>query len=212
MNRPKIKVCGLKTNAPAVIGLEPNYVGFIFFKGSSRYFEGLPPEVAAGIGKVGVFVNHDLEQILAKVEQFQLDVVQLHGEESNRFAADLRGILIEQGMESTKIWKAFGVDADFDFSRIQAYTSSIDAVLLDTKGILRGGNGIPFDWNLLKDYQSDLPIVLSGGIGPESVPEIKQLLKSDLPIEVIDINSRFEIEPGFKNIQHIKNFIDELSR
>ena len=212
MRKVKIKVCGLKTNAPAVISLQPDYVGFIFFRGSSRYYEGLPPEVPDTVKKVGVFVNHTEEQILAKAKQFGLDVIQLHGEESSRQSAQIRAALNDQGFGQTKIWKAFGVDQDFDFDRISPYLDSIDAALLDTKGILRGGNGIPFDWSLLRKFDLELPIVLSGGIGPESVADIKKILATDLPIDLIDINSRFEIEPGFKNIQHIKNFRDELSR
>jgi len=209
--KPLIKVCGLKSNAPAVIALQPDYIGFIFFKGSARYYEGLPPEVPSAIKKVGVFVNHSTAEVLEKLDQFGLAVIQLHGDESVGYCQELRSALTRQEHKETQIWKAFGVGPAFDFTRIEAYLKNIDGVLLDTKGALRGGNGVPFDWELLNRYTANKPIILSGGIGPESIAAIEQVLKSGLPLEIIDINSRFEIEPGFKNIQSIKIFIDELS-
>ena len=211
MNRPKIKICGLKDNAPAVIELQPDYVGFIFYKGSSRYYDGLPPDVPEQITQVGVFVNHTLQEVLSKVKQFGLGVVQLHGEETDRLCRDLKDQL-DKDPARPLIWKAFGVGPQFDFDRIASFQPHIDAILLDTKGELRGGNGVPFNWELLEHYTLKTPIVLSGGIGPESAPDIKAILQTDLPIEIIDINSRFEIEPGFKNILHIKTFMHELSR
>lgn len=210
--RPDIKICGLGVNAPAVIGLRPDYVGFIFYKGSKRYFDGLPPDVPNGVKKVGVFVNPRKEEVLDKVRLFGLDVIQLHGEETASYCQEVQASLQGDGSQAPEIWKAFGVGPGFEFARLQPYLKTVDKFLLDTKGKERGGNGIRFDWTLLEGYPFELPIVLSGGIGPESVEDLKTLQQTDLPIAVIDINSRFELEPGFKNIQTLNTFIDELSR
>jgi phosphoribosylanthranilate isomerase len=106
-----------------------------------------------------------------------------------------------------KIIKAFSVDENFDFGSLTEYEAVCDYFLFDTKGKNPGGNGQVFDWRLLKNYLGDKPVFLSGGIGPESVRLINEL---DLPIFAIDINSRFETEPGIKNASAIARFKNEL--
>ena len=89
---------------------------------------------------------------------------------------------------------------------MKEYESVCDYFLFDTKGKLPGGNGTVFDWKVLEKYPSTKPFFLSGGIGIEEIAPVKQLLKTNLPIHAIDINSKFEIEPGLKNKQLLEEF------
>ena len=80
--------------------------------------------------------------------------------------------------------------------------------MFDTRGAAPGGNGKTFDWKLLNAYRSELPIVISGGIGLEELPAVKELLQSSLPIMAIDVNSKFESEPGLKKIDELKTLMN----
>ena len=102
--------------------------------------------------------------------------------------------------------------AGFDFKTLQPFEDVCDYFLFDTKGKLPGGNGYTFDWNVLKNYPSTTPFFLSGGIGIDEVDAVKQILKTDLPIYAIDINSKFETEPGVKNIKLLEQFDVLLNR
>jgi len=206
----KLKICGMKyhDNILEVSQLLPDYMGFIFWEKSSRFFDGELPELPQSIQKVGVFVDASLEEILSKIENYDLNVVQLHGNETVAFCESLKN-------KKVKIIKVFSVNDDFDFSILEPFETFCDYFLFDTKGKLPGGNGIVFDWKVLEKYPSTKPFFLSGGISIEEIASVKQLLKTDLPIHAIDINSKFEIEPGLKNIQLLKDFkinINELSR
>ena len=86
----------------------------------------------------------------------------------------------------------------------------MDKFLFDTKGKDKGGNGYTFNWKILKNYPSKKPFILSGGIGLEEIAELKEFLKTDLPIHAIDVNSKFEMEPGLKNIEALKKIKNEL--
>lgn len=193
----KLKICGMKypDNIQEVVKLQPDYLGFIFYEKSSRFFDGTIPEIPKSIQKVGVFVNAHLDEVLDKVTQYDLQIVQLHGNESREFCDLLKHI-------NVTVIKVFSVDDDFDFEEIRPFESVCDYFLFDTKGPLQGGNGIPFNWQILKYYPSQKPFFLSGGIG---LTEIKEIKKLNLPICAIDVNSKFEIEPGLKNIELLKN-------
>jgi len=193
----KLKICGMKypENIDAVAQLLPDYMGFIFYDKSARYFENELPEIPESIVKVGVFVNASLDEILYKIRQYNLQTVQLHGNESPDFCALLRCINVE-------IIKVFSIDDSFDFDVISAYENVCDYFLFDTKGEKPGGNGQTFNWQLLENYASKKPIFLSGGIGLTEIQKIKEL---KLPIHAIDINSKFETEPGVKNIELLKH-------
>ncbi len=195
----KIKICGMKysENIVEVASLQPDFLGFIFYEKSKRYFDGIIPNLPKSIKKVGVFVNENIDVILKKVSQHQLNFVQLHGNESPNFCAELHD-------KNIKIIKAFAVDDDFDFEQLIDYEVSCVYFLFDTKGKNPGGNGIVFNWDILNKYKSKKPLFLSGGIGEE---EIKIINETTLPIFAIDINSKFEIEPGFKNIEKLKKII-----
>ena len=197
----KLKICGMKypDNILEVSQLLPDYMGFIFWKKSSRFFDSEIPNLPKSIQKVGVFVNDTLEEIITKIKKYDLNLIQLHGNESVAFCESLKD-------EKVKIIKVFSGNDDFDFSILEPVETVCDYFLFDTKGKLPGGNGIVFDWKVLEKYPSTKPFFLSGGIGIDEIQSIQELLKTDLPIHAIDINSKFEIEPGLKNIQLLKDF------
>lgn len=199
----KLKICGMKypSNIMETAQLQPDYLGFIFYEKSPRFFYGGLPEIAKSIQKVGVFVNAAAEEILAKVKQYDLQLVQLHGNESPEFCYLLKH-------NNITIIKAFSVDDAFNCNEIQPYESTCDYFLFDTKGKNPGGNGTAFNWQLLQNYPSQKPFFLSGGIGLDDIEKIKKL---HLPIHAIDVNSKFEIRPGLKNTQQLILLQNELS-
>lgn len=201
----KVKVCGLKytINVQEICDLSQDYAGFIFVAASPRNVSYSPALMLAmnklKCKKVGVFVNAPTYFIKAKAELFDLDVVQLHGDESSN--------QIEALAKDYEVIKAFSVDDNFDFN-LEAYESA-DYFLFDTKGRKRGGNGTKFNWDILQYYKGKTPFFLSGGINPEDAEEI---LKIDHPkFAGIDVNSGFEIEPGLKNVNGLKAFMKVLN-
>jgi phosphoribosylanthranilate isomerase len=204
----KLKICGMKypENILEVGSLLPDYMGFIFWQKSARYFDREIPELPKSIKKTGVFVNESISVIEEKVTKYDLQAVQLHGHESVEFCSELK----TKFGNSIEIIKVFSADENFDFSVLKPYESVCDYFLFDTKGKLPGGNGTTFDWKILEYYPSTKPFFLSGGIGVAELDSIKEILKTNLPIYAIDINSKFEIEPGLKNIERLKNLKIEI--
>lgn len=199
----KLKICGMKypDNILDVSMLEPDFLGFIFWKKSPRYFDGVIPELSKSIQKVGVFVDSSLEEIIAIVNKYDLDFVQLHGKESTKFCNELKS-------KGVKIIKAFSIDLEFDFNILYDYESSCDHFLFDTKGKLPGGNGTTFDWNILNQYKLNKPFFLSGGIGLEEIASINEFQKQAISRNciAIDVNSKFESKPGLKMEKKLYNF------
>jgi len=208
-----LKICGMKypDNILEVAALLPEYMGFIFWEKSARYFEGPLPELPKSIKKVGVFVNEKSDSILDKVTQYDLQAVQLHGQESVAFCLELKNKL----GTSVEIIKVFSADETFDFSLLKPYELVCDFFLFDTKGKLPGGNGTTFDWTILQKYPSSKPFFLSGGIGIDEIAAVNEILNTHLPLYAIDVNSKFEIEPGLKNLNLVRTIrvrtIRELS-
>ncbi len=186
-------------NIQQVATLQPDYLGFIFYEKSKRNFEGIIPEIPKGIKKTGIFVNEYLEILVSLAEEYQLEALQLHGDESIDYMKEVKKYL-----PAVEIIKVFGIRDSFDFSTLTLYEFVIDYFLFDTKGKERGGNGITFDWTILKNYQSTKPFFLSGGIGLNEIQKVKEILKTDLPIYAIDVNSKFETEPGLKSVEKLK--------
>ena len=208
MKEVKLKVCGMKylENIHDISTLEPDYLGFIFWKKSARNFHLKElPKLDASIKKVGVFVNATLVELQEKAREFELNAVQLHGNESVDFCKSVKKLNIET-------IKAFSVDNDFDFSQLKAYENAVDYFLFDTKGKLPGGNGTTFDWHLLENYTLEKPFFLSGGIGLSETTKIKDFLQSKEAQHcyAIDVNSRFELEPGLKNKIELEKFKKSL--
>ena len=203
----KLKVCGMKykDNIEAVASLQPDYLGFICYDKSSRYFDDAIPVLPSSIKKVGVFVDEKVEVITNQIEKHQLDALQLHGHESPEVCKLLKAT-------NKELIKVFSIKNEFDFSVLKQYEDVVDYFLFDTKGKLPGGNGYTFNWNVLKNYPSTKPYFLSGGIGLEEIEKIKEFKKSPASkyCYAIDVNSRFEIEPGLKDIIRLKQFKNEL--
>jgi len=183
--------------------LEPDFMGMIFYEKSSRNVgESL---VAADIKelshpkKIGVFVNADKDFMLQKVEDFGLDYLQLHGQESVEMCEDLK----ESGVG---IIKVFSVGNGFDFDILTEYEPFVDFFLFDTKGKHPGGNGVVFNWEILDQYPSSIPFFLSGGISLENAGAIPNHPK----LYAIDVNSKFEISPGLKNIKQLTDLKKQL--
>lgn len=203
----KLKVCGMKypDNIRKLSELKPDFIGFIFYDKSKRFIgDGLDVSklnIDKLIEKVGVFVNASIDYILEKLKKYSLDLVQLHGNESPEFCKELQ-------QQSIKISKAFQVDENFDFSELASYYDVCDYFLFDTKTKLYGGSGKKFNWQVLEKYDNKKPFFLSGGIALDDIAEIKKL--KNLNIYAIDINSKFEIEPGLKDIEKIKQFKEGL--
>ena len=184
-----------------VAALQPDYLGFIFHEPSPRYFENTIPKISKSIKKVGVFVDEKIEFISRQLEKHQLSVVQLHGHETPETCRLLKSAGVE-------VIKVFSIKDEFDFSVLEPYEEVCDYFLFDTKGKLPGGNGYTFNWNALKDYPSTKPYFLSGGIGLDEIEKIKEFKNSEVSefCFAIDVNSKFEIEPGLKNIEQVKEF------
>lgn len=192
-------------NIKDVASLQPDYLGFIFHEPSPRHFEDIIPEIPNSIKKVGVFVDEKIEFIARQIENYQLNTVQLHGHESVEMCRILKASNIE-------VIKVFSIKDQFDFSVLEPYEEVCDYFLFDTKGKLPGGNGYAFDWSVLNAYPSTKPFFLSGGIGLSEIKNIKEFQNSNASkyCFAIDVNSKFEIEPGLKNSEELKVFINKL--
>lgn len=193
-------------NIKSVATLGPDYLGFIFYGKSKRNFEGHIPDLAHTIKKVGVFVNATILDINSRIIEHNLDAVQLHGDESPAYCLTLR----QDNAFGLEIIKAFSMSEDFDFKTLEPYETACDYFLFDTKGKERGGNGTLFDWKLLKDYKLDKPFFLSGGIGPDEADQVAEFLKTPMATYcyALDVNSKFETEPGMKKVLELKKFIE----
>jgi len=208
----KTKICGMKypDNILEAGALLPDYMGFIFWEKSARYFDGVIPNLPQSIKKVGVFVNETVENIIDKVQKHDLQAVQLHGKESVEFCLNLKAQLKNLKQVQIEIIKVFSVADDFDFSVLEPFENVCDYFLFDTKGKLPGGNGTTFDWKVLENYPSSKPFFLSGGIGIDEIDAVNEIIKTNLPVYAIDVNSKFEIEPGLKNVQLCKNALQRI--
>lgn len=203
----QIKVCGMRDpqNLEQVCALAPDYVGFIFYPRSKR-FVGTSPDAALfeipgpAIKKVGVFVNEEVSLVRKAIEVYGLDVVQLHGGESADYCRTLEG--------ETMVVKA--LDPDEQRFGIEKYRGVVDCLLFDSAGEGYGGTGQKFDWKVLEHLNVPVPFLLSGGIGPGDAAALRTIdLKG---LMGIDINSRFELSPGRKDIEQLKEFIIEIRK
>lgn len=185
-----------------------NYIGFIFYPPSPRYVgdefstevSGLVPQ---NIEKVGVFVNENINSLLRQAEKHQLQNIQLHGSETPDYCLSIK----EHGYT---VIKAFKVDPTLLTCETADYRFACDYYLFDTPTPKHGGSGEKFDWEILKQQKLYHSFFLSGGIAPGDESLLKNLELQNL--YAIDINSRFEISPGLKNIPVIKGFLENLSQ
>lgn len=218
----KLKVCGMKylENIQQVAALQPDYLGFIFYEKSKRNFDGIIPKLPKSIKKTGVFVNATIDEVISKVKQYDLQAVQLHGDESVEYINELRchfeqsekshhkNEVPKQVRNKVEVIKVFGIKNEFNFEVLKPYIDVVDYFLFDTKGKERGGNGITFDWKVLKEYPYSKPFFLSGGIGLENTDNVLSFLRRQESkyCYALDVNSKFESKPGVKKIEELKKF------
>jgi phosphoribosylanthranilate isomerase len=211
-HRLKIKVCGLTQldQVHELISMNTDFLGFIFYQKSLRYaLDRISLKEISEIGhqgKTGVFVNESLERIIEIAEKADLNFIQLHGDENKDFIAELRKKLPPE----IKIIKVIRVGTqslqgrNFTEQLMSFSLSDMDYFLFDTDSKAFGGTGTTFDWDILNDLKIPLPYFLSGGISEENIKNSKSLYTQPF---AVDINSKFETEPGIKDVGKIKNFI-----
>lgn len=185
-------------NILQVAELHPDYMGFIFYPKSKRFVGNefrLPVNFPKSIKRVGVFVNEATSTILDTAKEHSLNFVQLHGDEPVTQCAELK-------QRRLGVIKVFSIDEHFSFEAIKAYKPAVDYFLFDTKDVGFGGTGKTFDWNLLNQYDQEIPFFLSGGLSVENSQGIKIL--HGMNLHALDVNSGVEISPGQKDIEKIK--------
>lgn len=206
----KIKVCG-NTDIEQLKELDElaiDFEGLIFYEQSPRFIlkklDGKTvKDSGISVAKVGVFVNAGEEEIMKQVDNFGLDMVQLHGDETASFCNRIS--------DHIKVIKAFRI-ADFDANvdwLVKEYDEVCDYYLFDKGSAgLYGGTGKKFNWNVLGESEIGKPFFLSGGIGRNDAQALKKFTHPFF--YGVDVNSRFEISPGIKDIELIKEFVKEL--
>lgn len=193
-----------KANLAELIELKPDFIGFIFYDKSPRYVgelldEKLVRSISKPIKKVGVFVNSNPDHILRIAKKYDLQYVQLHGHETPDFCRNLKS-------RGVNVIKAFSIDETFNFASLNNYKPHCDYFLFDAKGSDPGGNGIAFDWDILKRYQdTEKAFFLSGGLSLENIAQVKEL---GIKIYGLDVNSKFETAPAVKDIEKLRQLID----
>ena len=211
-----IKVCGMRNaeNINDVCRLGVNYIGLIFYEKSPRFVEAkdlystdIEVIKKTAAKRVGVFVNADISYIESRIKQYNLNCVQLHGNESADFCRQLRQ---SPEMDGKMILKAINISDINDIEKCTDYDNLIDMFVFDTKSKMGGGSGQQFDWNVLDCYNGNIPYLLSGGISPEDAWRVSAFVNSHNRCAGIDLNSRFEISPALKNINTLQQFITEL--
>ena len=232
-HRLLIKVCGMRDadNIADVAQLDIDLMGFIFWPRSPRYVKmissraGFMPDyseerlrrasdptasqaAAVGPARVGVFVDEMPQTIVTHVYNYRLQYVQLHGTESPVMIENLKRTLVPDIVPDIKIIKAISVSCRDDVARADQYDGVADMLLFDTRCPQVGGSGQQFDWDVLGAYHGHTPFLLSGGIGPGDAHRVRQF--SHPMLAGIDVNSRFETEPGRKDMESLRSFVAQV--
>lgn len=210
----RAKVCGLNSinQMMQLDEMGVNFAGFIFYPKSPRYVlksidkAALKKAKGQTINKVGVFVNEDPSVLLSLVDDCGLYLAQLHGDETPRYC--------EKIADYISVIKAFRLRDDDDILwKIKDYQEMVDMFLFDTAGAEYGGTGKRFNWEILLSLNINKPFFLSGGIGPDDIEALKSFSQSTVAKDLfaVDVNSRFEIAPGIKDMAIVKPFIQALN-
>jgi phosphoribosylanthranilate isomerase len=219
-----VKVCGLRDseNIRQVAALGVDWIGMIFWEKSPRNVTMIPSHAGiipdrASLSplatnnsplKVGVFVDEMAQNIITRVVNFQLDLIQLHGHETPTLIRNLRRTLAD--IRPVKVIKAISVSSRDDIAAYKDYADCVDYFLFDTKCPSVGGSGQQFDWSVLDAYDGEVPFLLSGGIGPDDAERVSNFHHPKCI--GIDLNSKFETEPAMKDVAAIGKFLNELHR
>ena len=207
-NNYQLKVCGLTKmdQIQELISLNTDFLGFIFYEKSPRFvLNHLSLEEISEInhqGKVGVFVNETVEKISEISEKAKLSFIQLHGDEDEKFILQLRQIL-GNNIKIIKVIRIGNQSFDELQKTINQQPSTVNYLLFDTDSKTFGGTGKTFDWQILNEIEIPIPYFLSGGISLENIHQLSTINHQPL---ALDINSKFETEPGIKDLEKIKNF------
>jgi len=208
MEHLKIKVCGMTAmqQVEQLAAMDVDYAGFIFYEKSPRFagskLAAADLKAFTAIQKVGVFVNESKGRILQIVDEYGLNAVQLHGDETADFCGSIK--------DKVPVIKAFRIKGDEDLSEIgKPYEKAVDYFLFDTKAQEYGGTGKKFDWSVLSGSNIAKPYFLSGGIGVDDVEQVKQFTLTN-NVFALDVNSRFETAPGIKDMGRIKAFLEGI--
>lgn len=203
-SKPLIKVCGMRDgdNIRTVEALDVDYIGFIFYPKSPRYVEQAPSYLPERQKRVGVFVNADIDEVLSTAATYGISTIQLHGNESPHICR----LLKESGYH---VIKAFQISCKEDLTKTFPYQQVCDYLLFDTKSDSYGGTGQSFNWEVLQHYDGDTPFLLSGGIGINTLPALKDFAHPRCA--GFDLNSKFEVEPGLKDVLLIQQFMKIIS-
>jgi phosphoribosylanthranilate isomerase len=204
----KWKVCGMKEpeNMARVLELGPDYMGFIFYERSPRYvgnqWAGPAVDFPETTSKVGVFVNEQPETVKSLAKKYRLDYLQLHGQETPEYCREL-------SQAGHCLIKVLNPETIQSTGQMDAYKPWVDFFLFDTPGKQHGGSGQTFDWSLLRQYDNEVPVFLSGGISLDNIKMVSEL--EPLNLAALDINSRFETRPGLKDIAMLSAFKNKLA-
>jgi phosphoribosylanthranilate isomerase len=207
----ELKVCGI-TQLEQLLALQEigvDYAGLIFYGGSPRFIgahnldASILNENEVTIKRIGVFVNAKEDEILKAVDDWKLEMVQLHGEESPVFC--------EKISNHVKTIKAFRVKEEESLTyKLAPYENAVEYYLFDAMGKQYGGTGNKFDWKVIAEANIQKPYFLSGGVGPDDVADIQVFAQANSNCFAIDVNSRFEVKPGVKNLEIVKTFAESL--
>jgi phosphoribosylanthranilate isomerase len=211
MTTPRVKVCGLTCLPDAELAVELGAwaLGMVFYEHSPRRCSmdealRIATAMRRRVELCGVFVNASLEEVMRVSEQLELTMLQLHGEEGPSFCHEVAR------RTGAKVVKAIQVSDVGDLRDIERY--HCDYHLLDARAAgrpeLRGGTGETFDWSLLSERHSKVPLILSGGLGPGNVAEAIALVQ---PFAV-DTASGTEASPGHKDPDRLADFFAEVQR
>lgn len=217
MTSPRLKVCGLTKldQIHELISMNTDFLGFIFYEKSPRYvLNHLSLKDISKVnhqGKVGVFVNENIHTIIEIAHKADLNFIQLHGDESENFIFELKeklhpkiGIIKVIRIGPTSIISENVKSINRFFTSLHSIQNDIAYILFDTDSEAFGGTGKQFDWNILNEFEIPLPYFLSGGISEQNINNIKILNQKPF---ALDINSKFEVEAGVKDVKKIENFI-----
>ena len=207
-----LKVCGLTKldQIQELISLKVDFLGFIFYEKSPRYvLNHLNLKEISEIphaGKVGVFVNETIENVIDFSVKANLNFIQLHGDEDDHYIANLKNNLPNQ-IKMIKVIRIGNQTSEELQKNINQQPSTINYLLFDTDSKAFGGTGKTYDWKILNEVEISIPYFLSGGISLENVHQIPTINTQPFSL---DINSKFELEPGIKDLEKIKQLYEKL--
>ncbi|KKO51994.1 phosphoribosylanthranilate isomerase [Paenibacillus sp. DMB20] len=220
MTDTAVKICGLQSVEvlKSMINLPVDYIGFVFAASRRR----VSPEQASELAGVlkqwkngvrpsaaGVFVNPGLGELREVLQSVELDVVQLHGQESPRFCREVKENF------PVSVFKAVSVNSgtpELHVAELDRYAGSIDALLLDTHDpVYGGGSGRTFAWETIPAYKvwterQGIPLFVAGGLNPSN---LKELISKYSP-DGVDVSSGVESAPGVKDIAMVTAFVERV--